>query len=138
MMTPFESEAARVIDKLNEGNFELWKFKIKILLASMNFWNIMDGSKDVQPFNANSKVLKEYKRRVKKAMSMIGLNLTDNQLVHIKNYKRPVEAWMTFYNIHKTKSLYNILFIRRKIFTCKTQEGDDLLNHINKVKVITN
>jgi sarcosine oxidase delta subunit len=31
-------------------------------------------------------------------------------------------------------NLSNILFIRRKRFTCKMQEGDDLLDHVNKVK----
>jgi gluconate kinase len=38
--------------------------------------------------------------------------------------------------IHETQSLSNILFIRRKFFTCKMQEGEDLLDHINKVKAL--
>lgn len=38
--------------------------------------------------------------------------------------------------IHGMKSLSNILFVRRKIFTCTINEGDDLLHHINKVKLI--
>ena len=32
------------------------------------------------------------------------------------------------------KSLSNIIFISCKFFTCKMEEGDDLFNHINKVK----
>ena len=32
-------------------------------------------------------MLKKYQRRVKNAMSIIGLNLTNNQLVHIKSCK---------------------------------------------------
>ena len=30
----------------------------------------------------------------------------------------PTDAWKTFCNIHETKSLSNILFIRHKFFTC--------------------
>ncbi len=30
----------------------------------------------------------------------------------------------------------NILSIRRKFFTCKMQEGEDLFDHINKVKAL--
>ena len=67
-------------------------------------------------------------------MSIISLNLADNQLVHIKSCKKHVEAWKTLCNIHETKSLYNIHFISHKFFTYKMQEGDDLLDHINKVK----
>jgi hypothetical protein len=60
-------------------------------------------------------------------MSTIGINLVDSQLHHIKRCKGPVEAW---------KTLCNILFIRHKFFTCKMQEGEDLLDHINKVKAL--
>ena len=67
-------------------------------------------------------------------MSISGLNLADNQLTCIKSYKRSAESWKTLYNIHETKGLSNIFFIRRKFFTCKMQECDNLLDHVNKVK----
>jgi hypothetical protein len=70
-------------------------------------------------------------------MSVIGLNLADNQLAHIKSCKGPAEAWKTLCNIHETKSLSNILFIRRKFFTCKMQKREDVLDHINHVKALT-
>ena len=37
-------------------------------------------------------------------------------------------------NIHETKSLSNIFFIRCKFFTIKMDENNDILDHINKVK----
>ena len=43
---------------------------------------------------------------------------------------------MTLCNIKWTKSLSNIIFLRRKFFTCKMEEHDDLLDHINKVKTL--
>ena len=52
-------------------------------------------SEKVLPSNADPKVLNEYQRRVKKAMSMIGLNLADNQFAYIKKCKRPAEACKT-------------------------------------------
>ena len=67
-MASFESEAARFIDK----------FKIEMLLSFMDLWDIVDGSKEPPPSNADSKVLKEYQKCVKKVMSIIGLNLSDN------------------------------------------------------------
>ena len=44
----------------------------------MDFWDIVDRSEKAPPSNADPKMLKEYQRRVKKAMSIICLNLTDN------------------------------------------------------------
>jgi len=60
--------------------------------------------------------------------------LADKELAHIKACKGPAEAWTTLCNIHETKSLSNILFLRRKFFTAKMEEGTDILEHINKVK----
>ena len=135
-MAYLESEAARVIDKFHGEKFSLWKFKMEMALASVDLWDIVDGSEKAPPSDADPKVLKEYQRRVKKAMSIIVLNLADNQLAHVKSCKGPAEAWKILCNIHETKSLSNILFVRRKFFTCKMDEGDDLLDHVNKVKAL--
>ena len=135
-MASFENESARVIDKFKGDNFNLWKFKMEMVLESMDLWEIVDESEEPPSIDDDPKVIKDYNRRVKKAMSVIGLNLVDNQLAHIKSCKGPAEAWKTLCNIHETKSLSNILFIRRKFFTIKMQEGDDLLTHINQMKAL--
>ena len=88
-------------------------------LAYMDLWDIVDRSEVPSPSNVDPKVLKDYQRHVKKAMFIIGFNLADNQLAHIKNWKGPVEAWKTLCNIHETKNLSNIIFIRCKFSTYK-------------------
>ncbi len=40
--------------------------------------------------------------------------------------------------MHKTKIIKNKLFLRRRFFTIKMQERQDLLTHINMVKVVVN
>ncbi len=85
-MASFEGESAKVIDKFIE-NFNLWKFKMEMVLASMDLWEIVDGSKEAPPSSVDPKVIKEYQRRAKKAMSTIGINLVDSQLQHIKRCK---------------------------------------------------
>ena len=91
-VTSFECEADRIINKFNGGKFNLWKFKIEMWLASMNLWDIVDRSEEPPSSNADPKVFKEYQRRVKKTLSIIGLNLVDNQLAYIKSCKGPAEA----------------------------------------------
>ena len=76
---------------------------------SVNFWGIVDIFEATPPCNVDTKVKKEYQSRVKKAMSIIALNLASNQLVHIRSCKGPTKAWKAFCNIHETKSLSNIL-----------------------------
>ena len=63
-----------------------------MLWVFMDPWDIVDYSMETAHFNSDYKVLNDYQRRVKKSMSMIGFNLINNQLAHIKNCKRPAEA----------------------------------------------
>ena len=92
MIASFKNEAAIIIDKFNERNFNVWKSKIKILLVSINLWNIVNRSKEAPPSNADPKVKKENHMRVKNTLSIIDLNLAFNQLTHIKSFKGLVRA----------------------------------------------
>jgi len=133
-MATFENESARSIDKFNGENFRLWKFRMEMVLASMDLWEIVEETEEPPPKDGDAKEIKEYNRRAKKALSIISLSLVNSQLAHIKHCKGPAEAWKALCNVHETKSLSNILFVRRKFFTIKMQEGDDLMDHINHVK----
>ena len=92
-MAYLENEGARIMDKFHTERFRLRKFKMEVVLASMKFWDIVNGSKKAPLSNSDPKVLKEYQRRIKKVMSIIGLNLVDNQFAYIKSYKELAEAW---------------------------------------------
>ena len=133
-MASSASESLTLVDKFNGDNFSLWKFKMEMVLASKELWDIVDGSEVPPPSSADEKDKKAYDKRVKTAFAIIATNLVDKEMAHIKHCKGPAEAWKTLCNIHETKSLSNILFLRRKFFTIKMQEADCMLDHINKVK----
>jgi len=59
-MTSFEGESPTVIDKFNAENFNLWKFKMEMVLASTDLWEIVDRSEEAPPSNTDPKVIKEY------------------------------------------------------------------------------
>ena len=65
------------MDEFHEDNFSLWKFKMNIVLGSMDLWDIVNESEKALPSNADPKVVKEYQRIVKKFMSIISPNLTE-------------------------------------------------------------
>ena len=86
------SKTARVMDKFHGERFSLWKLKMEMVMASIDVWNIINKSENAPPSDADPKVLKEYERPIKKVMSIIGLNLADNQFVHIKSCKKLVKT----------------------------------------------
>lgn len=104
----------------------------------MNLWGIVDKFEGAPPSNVDPKVQKEYQKRMKKAMFIIALNLVDKWFAHIRSCKGPADAWQILCNIHEMRSLLNILSIHCKFFMCKMDKGDDLLDHINKIKALAN
>lgn len=135
-MASFEGEGPKVVDKFDGVNFHLWKFKMEMVMAEKELWEIVDGSEEPPSSDAEARVRTAYTRREKKAFAILALNLSDSQLSHIRSCKTPAEAWAKLCNIHEAKSLVNILFLRRKFFTIKMEENDDMLAHINKVKAL--
>ena len=133
-MASSDNEGLRVVDKFNGKNFSLWKFKMEMVLASCDLWDIVDESGATPPSDVDVKDKTAFEKWSKTAFGFIAINLVDKEMAHIKHCKGPAEAWKTLCNIHETKSLSNILILRRKFFTIKMQEADDMLDHINKVK----
>ena len=64
----------KLYDKFNEKNFNFWKFKINMGLASVDLWGIMDEFEVGPPFNVAPRVRKKYQMFVKMVMSIIVLN----------------------------------------------------------------
>lgn len=110
-MATTDGEGVRVIEKFNGENFGLWKFKMEMILDEKDLWEIVEGTEEPPPSDADVKEKKSYERRVKKAFAVIACNLADRQLAHVRTCKGPAEAWRVLCNIHETKSLSNVLFI---------------------------
>ena len=91
---------------------------------------------DEEDDDFDPKALKAFQRRCKLALSIIATNLSNKQAAHIQHSRDPAVAWQILCDVHEQKTLSNILFVRRKFFTMKMQDGDDMLDHINNVKAL--
>ena len=107
-----------------------------MVLAEKELWEIVEGSQK-SPFSSRDpKVRIVYNWQEKKTFTILAFNLSHLQLSHIQLCKTLTEAWAKVCKIHKAKSLVNILFVTRKLFTINMEEDDDMLAHINKVKAL--
>ncbi|KAG6623463.1 Copia proteinlike [Phytophthora cinnamomi] len=63
--------------------------------------------------------------------------MEDSQLLLVRSAKDAYDAWSKPEGHFEKKSLANMLFLRRRFFTTMMEEGDDALEHINKIKTLT-
>ena len=84
MMTSFDSEAAKLLTSSMREILTSESSKLKCCWHPWNFGDIVDRLEKVLSFNTDHEVLKDYQKCVKKAMSIIGLNLCTSRVVRIE------------------------------------------------------
>jgi hypothetical protein len=104
-----------------------------MMLSKHGLWKFVDGSATI---SHDEDQITNYNKKETKAFALLCEHFTDAQLAHIQYCKNVKNIWETFCNVHETKTIENKLFLRKRFFTIKMQEGEDLLVHINMVKAL--
>jgi len=125
-------KSLKVMEKFDGGNFHLWKFKMRMMFSKHGLWKFVDGNATI-PYDEDQII--DYNKKMTKAFALLCEHLTDAQLAHIQYYENVKSAWETLCGVHQAKIIKN-KFFRRRFFTIKMHEGEDLLTHINMVKVL--
>ncbi|KAG6615788.1 gag-pol polyprotein [Phytophthora cinnamomi] len=97
------------INKFDGTNFHTWKFKMAMVLEERDLWEVTSGEIKLEHC-ATTLDQTTFKRKSRKALAIICLAMEDSQLP--------------------------LLFLRRRFFTTMMAEGDDVLEHINKIKTL--
>ncbi|GMF42751.1 unnamed protein product [Phytophthora lilii] len=123
------------INKFDGTNFHTWKFKMQMVLEERDLWEVVSGeSKLVNCATALDQAA--FKRKSRKALAIICLALEDSQLPLVRSASGAHDAWSRLEGHFKKKSLANKLFLRRRFITTTMEEGDDVLEYINKIKTL--
>lgn len=119
------------ITKLNGTNYQIWKFKVKLLLMREDVWDIVTNAMPENPDAA-------WCKRDGKAMAWIGLLLEDNQLCHVRNKETAKEAWEALKGYHEKSTLTNKIYILKRLCRIQLREGGNMEDHINTILDMVN
>jgi hypothetical protein len=78
----------------------------------------------------------DYNEKEIKAFALLCEHFMNAQFAHIQYCDNVRSAWEALCGVHEVKTIGNKLFLRRRFFTIKMQERDDMLVHINTVKAL--
>lgn len=123
------------INKFDGTNFHTWKFKMRMVLEERDLWEVTSGEIKLEHCTT-ALDQSTFKRKSRKALAIICLAMEDSQLPLVRSAKDAYDAWSRMEGHFEKKSLANKLFLRRRFFTTMMGEGDDVLEHINKVKTL--
>ena len=122
-----------LFEKLTGGNYDSWSFKMKMVLMERGLWTITQK---------NVKSTDEYSKREKsnaqKALTLIGLHVSDSLLNHIAQSNTPYDAWSGLATMYKEESQAQRMFYRRQLMFLKKNPDENITQYLTRMKTIVN
>src|SRR6218665_825868 len=112
--------------KLNNSNYQIWKFKVKILLIREDTWTVVQG-------DTPDPVPDDWQRIDEKAQCTISLTVEDNQLIHICNCTSAEDMWKQLKKVHERSNLSSKMYLRKKLYKMRLQDDQNMQEYISAV-----
>ena len=112
--------------KLNNENYQLWKFKIEMLLIKEDLWTVINDDVPTTLTDA-------WTKKDNQARATICLLVEDNQIENIREQKTAKDIWNKLKTIHERDNLTSKLYLLRKLYSIKYKEGTPMQEHITKI-----
>lgn len=118
--------------KLNDQNYDVWKFKMEMLLTDKDLWDAVTTDRP----NVEGQTRKSWDKMDRSARAKIVLCVEDNQLIHIKHETTAKGMWEVLQKVHERKHLNTKLFLQRKLFNMKYDESMNMAQYIHNIMEI--
>jgi hypothetical protein len=116
------------IEKFNgKNNFKIWKVKIHDLIVQQGMVKALLG-KAKQTATITDEDCDEIDAR---ALSAICMCLATDVLFNIVAEKTTTHLWMNLEILYMMKSLTNMIFLKRQLYSLRMKEGTKIIDHLN-------
>ena len=73
----------------------------------------------------------DWEKLDRKARSTIGLCLSNSVLLNVSGEDSTKKLWEKLGNLYQSKSLVNKLFLRKKMYHLRMEDGESVTDHLN-------
>jgi len=138
--TSFET---RYVERFEGRNFQLWKWRMEMVLKEKGLFNITNGTEpcpvdktiEFNTLNQNQKLaLETHLSKDGKAYNTICLNLGDLPARQIKTAKSANEVWTKLENIYEAKNTTNRLILKKRLSTLHMGNNDNMTDYLDKFR----
>ena len=105
-------------------------------LIRKDLWDIATDAETLsEEATANQK--KQFKKRENVSFATICLSIPTSLQIYVRSATTGKEAWDNLEKHFQQKTLSRKIFLRRKLYAAKMGKGDDMTNHVNEIKTIS-
>jgi hypothetical protein len=112
-------------DKLTSTNYGTWKLKMQMVSQIRDLWEIVDGEQKLSD--------PQWMKKSEKTKAIIGLNLLNAQLQHIRKCSTAKEVWTTLEKVHQGNNLMRRIQLHKEFFNIKKNQGESIQSYVSRV-----
>lgn len=118
--------------------WQMWKFKIKILLNASDVFDVVDGSLPIPELTSSNyqSAMKEWKKKDLSAQNIISATVGQQPTLHILNCKHACEMWNKLNSVYEQKSNTSVHFLQQRFYSYVKDTNDSMAVHIAKLEEI--
>ena len=120
----------------SESNYYKWKILMEALLVWRGLLEYVDGSKSKPVGSPNSKVIKDFMKRLAEACIEIVLHVETLQLTHVCDHD-PTTIWKTLETVHCACGFATCLMLHHKFLTLHKSDEKSIQAWVIKVCCVT-
>jgi len=125
------------VEKLEEGNYESWRMQMKSILIFNDLWGYVDGGM-ARPISGSEEA--QWKMRDEKALALIVLSISKNELGHVRRMTTAKAAWDELARVHSSQGPVKKAILYRQLYNSKKDEKQTMMQYIsnfqNKVNLL--
>lgn len=137
------SETSFKFEPLKANNWLPWKTRIEAIVADKKLTKFLIGKETrpnavvpTEPDEEEEKAIDTWQEQDAKVRSIIVLNISDSEMVHITGAKTASEMWSNLKMVKESSSGLGKLTARRKLYRTFAEEGTDIAEHLTKMRQI--
>jgi len=114
------------IEKLTENNYESWKLQMRSILMCNDLWEYVSGGIVKTEKNAEVWIIKD-----QKALSLIMLGVSCEQLNYVKKTETSQIAWEQLKHVHESKGPVRKTTLYKQLYRLKKNSETTMNKYIN-------
>ena len=136
----------RLIEKFEGRNFQLWKWRMEIILRDKGLLNITNGGeaypvdkkRDINSLTNEEKIaIETFLIKDNRAYSLICLSLGDLPARQIKSAKSSNEVWKKLNTLYETKNTTNRLILKKRLTNMRMKDNETMTEYLDKFRTAT-
>ena len=125
------------LEQLSAENWSQWKFKMMLVLKDRELFGHCDGSLATPDTDAAAAVLAAFEKGKQKALTLIALHVSNEQLYLVSSCTSPAEAWKELCQHYEKDTIKNKLVLKKRLYRLQMGEGATMVEHLKGMKEIT-